>query len=97
VLLLVSVVYFLGIVLDAFWRENGYQLLVGMASGTLSLVQVIVYAVRTSCSASNIFLLESLYETPILAHIVRSSNMHPLYATVPIVSFLCSEFPQSWP
>ena len=44
-MILISAIYFLGLVLDAFWHENGYQLLVSMASGCLNLVQLIVYAV----------------------------------------------------
>ena len=50
-LILLSAVYFLLLVLDAFWQENGYQLLVCMASGVLNLVQLVVYAVRAvSCT-----------------------------------------------
>lgn len=46
VLLLVSSVFFLFLVLDAFWLENAYQLLVSMASGGINLGQVILYSVR---------------------------------------------------
>jgi hypothetical protein len=46
ILILVSAIYFLVLVLDAFYHENGSQLLVSMASGGLNLVQLIVYAVR---------------------------------------------------
>lgn len=48
VLILVSAISFLFLVLDAFWHENGYQLLVCMASGCLNLIQLIVYAVCNS-------------------------------------------------
>ncbi|WPT13220.1 Mitogen-activated protein kinase kinase kinase 20 [Picochlorum sp. SENEW3] len=44
ILLLVSAVMFLCIVLDAFWLENAYQLLVSMASGGLNLAQLIIYS-----------------------------------------------------
>lgn len=49
ILLLVSSVMFLCIVVDAFWHENAYQLLVSMASGGLNLAQLVVYS--TSLSA----------------------------------------------
>lgn len=45
VLLLVSSIFFLLLVLDAFYHENAYQLLVSMASGGINLAQLIVYAV----------------------------------------------------
>jgi len=41
-------------VLDAFWHENGYQLLVCMASGALNLVQLIVYAVSIILMLKNL-------------------------------------------
>jgi hypothetical protein len=44
VLLLVSSIVFLCIVVDAFWHENAYQLLVSMASGGLNLAQLIIYS-----------------------------------------------------
>lgn len=59
ILLLVSAVMFLCIVLDAFWLENAYQLLVSMASGGLNLAQLIIYSVRDAfCS----YAIEALYE-----------------------------------
>lgn len=44
-LLLFSAIFYLLIVLDAFWHENGFQLLGTMVIGALNLLQSIVYAV----------------------------------------------------
>lgn len=43
ILILMSAFIFLFLVLDAFWHENGHQLLVCMASGGLNLVQLIIF------------------------------------------------------
>lgn len=48
IMLLVSSVMFLCIVVDAFWHENAYQLLVSMASGGLNLAQLVIYATSLS-------------------------------------------------
>ena len=48
IMLLVSAVMFLCIVVDAFWHENAYQLLVSMASGGLNLAQLVIYATSLS-------------------------------------------------
>lgn len=47
-LILISAALFLFLVLDAFWLENGYQLLVCMASGGLNLLQLIIYGTALS-------------------------------------------------
>jgi hypothetical protein len=43
-LILFSAAYFLALVLDALWHENGLQLLAASACGALNLVQLVVYA-----------------------------------------------------
>lgn len=54
VLLLVSSVMFLCIVVDAFWHENAYQLLVSMASGGLNLAQLVIYSTSLSAGRDSV-------------------------------------------
>jgi hypothetical protein len=44
-LILFSAVYYLALVLDSFWRENGYQLLVCMGLGFLNIATLLVYGI----------------------------------------------------
>lgn len=56
-LILCSAVLTLGLLLDAFARENAYQLLASLALGALSASQLIVYLVRATslhCAAAGV-------------------------------------------